>query len=186
VLAAGLACGDRDRVRRALSSLDWYVSQVGLAPRGTGYLRCVGNRWRAVGADGPAAGEGDEQPIDAGAVVEALVAAWRATGDHTYRVLAQRAFAWFHGANRAGVCVYDPTTGGCRDGLSATGASENEGAESTLAYHQALFSMSAAGLVSLSVRDDLPSRGSAPLAELTSVPAQRAAHPVPPDQNWRR
>ena len=55
-----------------------------------------------------------------------------------------RAFAWFHGANRADVCAHDPMTGGCRDGLSALGASDNEGAESTLAYHQAVLTMDAA------------------------------------------
>jgi glycosyltransferase involved in cell wall biosynthesis len=158
VLAAGVVCGDRDRIERALASLDWYMRQVGLAPQRTGYLRCVGNRWRDAVADGPAAGEGDEQPIDAAATVGALVGAWRATDDRTYAELAQRAFAWFHGANRAGVCVYDPMTGGCRDGLSAVGASENEGAESTLAYHQALLIMHAAGLVSVSGLGDLTAR----------------------------
>jgi hypothetical protein len=46
-------------------------------------------------------------------------------------------------------------TGGCRDGLSAVGASDNEGAESTLAYHQALLAMHAAGLMSLRGLGDL-------------------------------
>ena len=179
VLAAGLACADRGRIDRALSSLDWYARQVGLAPQGTGYLRCVGNRWRDARADGPTAGEGDEQPIDAAATVEALVGAWRATADRTYAELAQRAFAWFHGANRAGVCVYDPTTGGCRDGLSAVGASENEGAESTLAYHQALLTMHAAGLVSLSGRGDLPAQLAVPDQNFGGTPPRRPTVPRP-------
>jgi len=35
------------------------------------------------------------------------------------------------------LAVYDPTTGGCRDGLHPDRANENQGAESTLAFLQA-------------------------------------------------
>ena len=34
--------------------------------------------------------------------------------------------------------LYDPSTGGCRDGLHAERANENQGAESTLAFLLAL------------------------------------------------
>ena len=83
-------------------------------------------------------------------MVEALACAWHVTGEHRYARLAQRSFAWFHGANRAGAPVYDPITGGCRDGLSATGANENQGAESTLAYRQALLALARAELLAIS------------------------------------
>jgi hypothetical protein len=50
---------------------------------------------------------------------------------------AQRAFEWFLGRNDLNLAVYDPTTGGCRDGLHPDRANENQGAESTLAFLQA-------------------------------------------------
>jgi hypothetical protein len=37
--------------------------------------------------------------------------------------------------------VYDPTTGGCRDGLHPDRANENQGAESTLAFLQSLLQL---------------------------------------------
>jgi glycosyltransferase involved in cell wall biosynthesis len=146
-----LAGGDRlakpSIVDLGLSTLDWYSSQVGL--HGTDpVLRLVGNRWRRHG-DPPVGDEGDEQPLDATATVEALLEALRVTGDQRYARLAGRAFMWFHGLNRAGVALYDPGTAGCRDGLSVVSASVNQGAESTLAYFQALLAMAESGLVEL-------------------------------------
>lgn len=127
-----------------LSTVDWYLDQTGLEPGG-GPLRCVGNRWRHRAVVRP--DEGDEQPIDAAATVELAVAAWQSTGQARYAQAARHAFAWFLGANRAGVPLYDVATGGCRDGLSATAANVNQGAESTLAYYQAMLAVVGAGLV---------------------------------------
>jgi hypothetical protein len=146
LLAAGAALGDRPLIALGLSTLDWLLDQVGL----TGpepMLRLVGNRWRHRDA-GSGRDEGPEQPLDAAAVVEALIEAHRATGEQRYAQLAGPAFMWFHGLNRAGAAVYDPTTGGCRDGLSLEGPSRNQGAESTLAYYQALLAMRGDALIS--------------------------------------
>jgi glycosyltransferase involved in cell wall biosynthesis len=146
LLAAGTRLGDRSLVDRALSTLDWYLAQVGLDGPAPEMLRCVDNHWRGPGRPDPT-GAGDEQPLDAAATAEALVAAWRATGDERYARLARLALGWFHGVNRAGVAVADPVTGGCRDGLSTAGVNVNEGAESTLAYHQTLLALRDAGLI---------------------------------------
>jgi hypothetical protein len=54
---------------------------------------------------------------------------------------AKRAFEWFLGRNDLGVPLYDSTTGGCSDGLHAERISENQGAESSLAFHLALAEM---------------------------------------------
>jgi hypothetical protein len=54
---------------------------------------------------------------------------------------AQKAFDWFLGSNDLGLSVYDPLTGGCCDGLHIDRLNENQGAESTLAYHLALAEM---------------------------------------------
>lgn len=158
LLAAGMRLLDAGMISRALSTLDWYLAQVGLAGPNP-VLRLVGNGWRTPTGDrlGPSAAEGDEQPIDAAAVVEALAFAWQHTKTARYADLAQRAFAWFHGVNRAGAALYDPADGGCADGLSATGPSRNWGAESTLAYLQALLALRRTGLAT----DDTPAGGTA-------------------------
>ena len=51
---------------------------------------------------------------------------------------AKRAFEWFLGRNDLGLPLYDFTTGGCGDGLHHDRVNENQGAESTLAFHLAL------------------------------------------------
>ena len=106
--------------------------------------------------------EGDEQPIDAAAAVELAVTAWQATGDPRYAHAARQAFGWFLGANRAAVPLYDRRTGGCRDGLSDTMANPNQGAESTLAYYQAMLAVFHAGLLSIPGPDVAVPRQSRP------------------------
>jgi glycosyltransferase involved in cell wall biosynthesis len=173
LLAAGAALADPGMIHRGLETLDWYLEQVGLAgpePR----LRCVGNLWRERGEG--IRYEGDEQPLDAAATVEALVTAWQVTGRRRYARLARRAFAWFHGVNRAGVPLYDPTTGGCRDGLHRNGVNQNMGAESTLAYHQALLALVNAGLVPAPGRRG--GRGSAPYEIAVPPQTQPARRPA--------
>jgi glycosyltransferase involved in cell wall biosynthesis len=146
LIAAGRALGEPAMVRRGLATLDWYAGQVGLSGRHP-MLRNVGNHWRRAGTR--VSDEGDEQPLDAAATVEALVEAFRCTGEERYAELARRAHAWFHGANRAGASLYDRASGGCHDGLYADGANPNMGAESTLAYYQSLLALADAGLVRL-------------------------------------
>jgi hypothetical protein len=45
------------------------------------------------------------------------------------------------GRNDLGLSLYDPKTGGCRDGLHTDRVNQNQGAESTLAYLIALSEM---------------------------------------------
>jgi hypothetical protein len=112
----------------------------------------VGNRWRPrTEPTPPWTKEGDEQPVDAAALVEALVEAHLSTGESRYARQAVRAFEWFLGRNSLGVSVYDAASGGCHDGLGPWGLNENEGAESTLAYLQALLALDRAGLLSVTL-----------------------------------
>ncbi len=85
----------------------------------------------------------DQQPIEAQVTVSACIEAHRATGDAFWVAEAWRAFEWFLGRNDLGLAVYDSTTGGCRDGLHMDRLSQNQGAESTLAFHLALAEMQA-------------------------------------------
>jgi len=49
------------------------------------------------------------------------------------------------GDNDLQIALYDPATGGCRDGLHPDRANENQGAESTLSFLMALLEMAQTG-----------------------------------------
>ena len=83
----------------------------------------------------------DQQPVEAQATVSACLEAYRLTSDKRWRKEARRAFEWFLGRNDLNLPIYDPTTGGCRDGLHPDRVNENQGAESTLAFLQALLEL---------------------------------------------
>ena len=68
---------------------------------------------------------------------------WRVTGDEDWTHEIWRAFSWFLGENQLHASLYDPTTGGCRDGLHPDRPNENQGAESTLSFLLALTEMGA-------------------------------------------
>jgi hypothetical protein len=76
----------------------------------------------------------DQQSIEASSMVEAAIAAFRATGDEKYRRTAQTIFDWFLGKNSHGVSIYNSETGGCHDGITPKGLNLNQGAEATVAY----------------------------------------------------
>ena len=80
----------------------------------------------------------DQQPVEAGAMVSACLAAQRVTGHERWLVEARNAFDWFLGKNQLQQPLYDFATGGCRDGLHPDRANENQGAESTLSFLMAL------------------------------------------------
>lgn len=141
LIAAGTRLGDGELVSEGMRSLEWYEGELGIAGP---WLQLVGHRGRRRGE--PRGGDGDEQPLDAAALVEAEVEAFGATGDEAHARHAVRAFEWFLGRNRLQLAVYDFATGGCHDGIGASSVNRNEGAESTLAYLQALLVLDGAGL----------------------------------------
>jgi len=73
----------------------------------------------------------DQQPLEAHAMVSACIAAYRVTSERRWEQEAWRAFEWFLGRNDLGIPLYDPTGGGCYDGLQREGVNMNQGAEST-------------------------------------------------------
>ncbi|MDP3683693.1 MAG: glycosyl transferase family 1, partial [Ignavibacteria bacterium] len=93
----------------------------------------------------------DQQPVEAQAMVSACLEAFRITGDKFWNKEARRAFEWFLGRNDLNLSVYDPTTGGCRDGLHSDRLNENQGAESTLAFLQSLLELRLAEQTHLSM-----------------------------------
>ena len=76
----------------------------------------------------------DQQPVEAQAQISACLGAYQVTGDPRWLGKAQRTFEWFLGDNDLGLPLYDPRTGGCRDGLHPDRVNQNQGAESTLAF----------------------------------------------------
>jgi glycosyltransferase involved in cell wall biosynthesis len=141
MIIGGVALGRPEAVTVGLESLAWLGDECGLA---VGLLRLPGHLGRHRSEAAP--GGGDEQPLDASALVEAELCAFAVTGEAVHGVRAQRAFEWFLGRNRLGRPLYDFATGGCRDGLGEEDVNANEGAESTLAFHRAHLGLEAAGL----------------------------------------
>jgi len=141
LIVGGAALGRESATETGLESLLWLCDESGLAG---GSLRLTGHRGRR--RDEPAPGEGDEQPLDASALVEAELAAFSVTGDPAHGERAQHSFDWFLGRNRLRRPLYDFATGGCSDGLGTESVNDNEGAESTLAFHHAALLLDAAGI----------------------------------------
>jgi len=83
----------------------------------------------------------DQQPVEACALISACLQAYSVTGKARWRKAAWSAFNWFLGDNDLQIALYDPTTGGCRDGLHPDRANENQGAESTLSFLMSLLEM---------------------------------------------
>jgi len=75
----------------------------------------------------------DQQPIEVATLADACATAAGATGSSHWEARVWQAVAWFLGDNDAGVPMWDPSTGGGYDGLTADGPNLNQGAESTVA-----------------------------------------------------
>ncbi|MFH2055269.1 MAG: glycosyltransferase family 4 protein [bacterium] len=138
---ASLICGQsvqsEEMIKAGLESLTWLTnvqrdSEDGhFVPIGSnGFFRKGGERARF-----------DQQPVEGQAMVSACLEAYRITQDDKWRKEAQRAFEWFLGRYDLNLSIYDPTTGGCRDGLHPDRPNENLGAESTLAFLQSLLEL---------------------------------------------
>jgi len=137
LLRSGLRSANKEMIAAGLEALDWLAT----------IQRCeVKGHFVPIGSQGfyskktPKA-RFDQQPIEACAAVSACLQANRATGQSKWRKEAWSAFNWFLGDNDLQIALYDPTTGGCRDGLHPDRVNENQGAESTLSFLMALLEM---------------------------------------------
>jgi glycosyltransferase involved in cell wall biosynthesis len=119
-----------------LQSLRWLAS---LQKTQAGHFRPIGSN--GFCERGGARADFDQQPVEAQAMVSACLEAFRATQDEAWSKEAKRAFEWFLGRNDLGQPLYDSSSGGCSDGLHQDRVSENQGAESTLAFHLSLAEM---------------------------------------------
>lgn len=137
LLATAEQTGDRALRALAMRSLAWLMHWQTAPER----------HFRAIGSNGffrrndqsPALW--DQQPLEAEASLAACLTAHRLTGSRNWLERAERAFAWFLGANDSGLPVGDFSTGACFDGVHPGGLNHNCGAESTLAFLQACADM---------------------------------------------
>lgn len=88
----------------------------------------------------------DQQPLEAGTMVEAAADAYRATGNETYLKIARRAFNWFTGKNTINTPVANISEGSCCDGIQEEGLNMNKGAEATISFCMAALCMNELGL----------------------------------------
>ncbi len=139
---AMLMCGqwipDKAMTKAGLESLRW-LADVQRADAAGGHFVPIGSNGFYV--RGGEQARFDQQPVEAQTMASACLEAYRYTGDEHWRTEARRAFEWFLGRNDLNLPVYDPTTGGCRDGLHPDRPNENQGAESTLAFLQTLLEL---------------------------------------------
>ena len=128
-----------------LKTLEW-LTAVQKAP--DGYFSPIGTNgfWPRNGVRACF----DQQPIDAYATISACLTALRITKEKIWASETAIAFNWFLGANHLGAPVYDPVTGGCRDGLHQDRMNENQGAESTLAFLMSVAELERAGMIHVS------------------------------------
>ena len=119
-----------------LNSLRWLAS---LQRTQAGHFRPIGNNG-FYARDGARA-DFDQQPAEAQVMVSACLGAFRVTKDAAWSDEARRAFEWFLGRNDLGLPPYDSVTGGCADRLHRNHVNDNQGAESSLAFHLSLAEM---------------------------------------------
>jgi glycosyltransferase involved in cell wall biosynthesis len=135
LFAAYDVTGERAALRDARESLEFLEEICFEGDR----LQLVGNTgWHSRGGEKATA---DEQAIDAAAFVLAFRCAYTVTKDRHYLRRMGEAFAWFLGANRLGLPLYDFATGGCRDGIGVSHVNQNQGAESTICFLMSLLKM---------------------------------------------
>ena len=145
LILSGQHMPDAEALGIGLESLRWLAS---MQTTQAGCFRPIGSN--GFYQKGGVRADFDQQPVEAQAMVSACHEAFRATRDAKWTEEAGRAFEWFLGRNDLGTALYDFTSGGCSDGLHADRISENQGAESTLAFHLSLAEMTHAGEPALS------------------------------------
>ena len=138
MLICGQLMANKSMFDAGMESLNWLVDLQCADAEGGHFVPIGSNGFYRRGGE---RARFDQQPIEAQAMVSSCLEAYRITGDKCWRREARRAFDWFLGRNDLNVPIYDPKTGGCRDGLHPDRQNENQGAESTLAFLQALLEL---------------------------------------------
>ncbi len=130
LVACGRVTGNKDMVALGIDVLSW-LRDIQVDPS-NGWFAPVGNHgWFPKSGD---KAQYDQQPLEAAAMIGASIEAYECTQREEWIELASTCFNWYLGQNDQQRQLYDYASGGCRDGLTAHGVNENQGAESTLSY----------------------------------------------------
>lgn len=137
LLLSGRLLGDDEMMQTGLRSLTW-LQKIQTDE--------TGQHFSAIGNDGWYTKNGnkaqfDQQPIEAAAMIDACMEAFKNTHNKNWADTAYRCLNWYLGDNDLQTPLYDHSTGGCRDGLEAEGVNENQGAESSLCWLMALLAI---------------------------------------------
>ncbi len=138
MLLCGQSIPDANMTQVGLESLRW-LADLQRSDAAPGHFVPIGSN--GFYKRGGERARFDQQPVEVQAMVSACLEAFRMTADKYWYKEARCAFEWFLGHNDLNLPVYDPTTGGCRDGLHADRPNENQGAESTLAFLQSVLEL---------------------------------------------
>jgi glycosyltransferase involved in cell wall biosynthesis len=138
MLMCGQLTANKSMLDAGLESLNWLADLQRADSEGGHFVPIGSNGFYRKGGE---RARFDQQPVEAQAMISACLEAYRITRDKRWRVEARRAFEWFLGRNDLNLPIYDPETGGCRDGLHPDRQNENQGAESMLAFLQALLEL---------------------------------------------
>jgi hypothetical protein len=136
LILSGKCLSNKEMLNTGLNSLNWLTA---LQTSSRGHFQPVGSDM--VFEKGSSKPLFDQQPIEAQSTVSACLSAYLATKDPCWHKEAQKAFQWFLGTNDLGLSLYDPSNGGCFDGLHIDRVNRNQGAESTLAFLLSLCEM---------------------------------------------
>ncbi|MGL5836959.1 MAG: glycosyltransferase family 4 protein [Sphingorhabdus sp.] len=120
----------------ALEALEW-ITHLQTEP--AGHFRPIGSN--AFGQTLVPGDPFDQQPVDAWAMIDAALAAYRYEPDDRWLEAARSAYAWFFGRNDRGMSLVETATGDCCDGVTPHGVNLNRGAESVLSLHLGQLSM---------------------------------------------
>ena len=137
LMACGRITNDDRMVKAGIDALEW-LRDIQLDPSG-GWFTPVGNHGWFPRSGSKA--QFDQQPLEAAAMIGASLEAYQCTQREEWIQLASTCFNWYLGKNDQQVQLYDAATGGCRDGLTADGVNQNQGAESTLSYLSSLLAI---------------------------------------------
>ena len=135
MLYTWLLTGEKVYKDIAISSFNFLLSQI-FNENG---IEVISNKnWLLKGQKAELFGE---QPIDVAYTIMTLSKFYDVLMDEDYHLKMDIAFNWFLGDNRLHQIVYNPCTGGCYDGLEDTHVNLNQGAESTVSYLMARFTV---------------------------------------------
>jgi glycosyltransferase involved in cell wall biosynthesis len=130
LLMGGIYFKNSNYLYSGLEALNWMFDQI--YDREKNSISLIGNDgWLYKGRE---KAKFDQQPVEIPSIIDACYQAYIITEDMEWINRIGISFSWFLGNNDRQEPLYDFTTGGCFDGLTAAITNQNQGAESTVSW----------------------------------------------------